>query len=72
MVGRQSSLYFWFKKDPKNNLKHLYPKPGTAIPDAIRGHAAEWNQWFVSEGQHPGDGVMWFHDFLLKLGKPRP
>ena len=65
MAERQSSLYWWFKKDPKNNFRHLYPKPGTVIPDIIRSHAAVWHQWFVSEGKHPGDGVMWFHDFLL-------
>ena len=65
MAERQLSLYWWFKKNPKLHFKYLYPKPTIVIPENIRKNADVWNQWFVSDGKHPGDGVMYFHDFLL-------
>ena len=65
MPDRQLSLYYWFKKNPKEYSMNLYPKPNFLVPAILRTRASLWIKWFAPNGEHPGDGVMYFHDFLL-------
>ena len=60
------SLYTWFKSNPKKNNFLLYPRWRSGVPTVLLKHASVWHDVFVEdEGRHPGDGLLYFHDFLL-------
>lgn len=60
------SLYTWFKSDPKKNNRSLYPRWRAGVPTVLLKYAAMWFDMFVEDEQrHPGDGLLYFHDFIL-------
>jgi len=60
------SLYAWFKSNPEKNNRLLYPRWRSGVPTVLLKYASVWHDVFVgNEEQHPGDGVLYFHDFLL-------
>jgi len=60
------SLYFWFKSNPKANDRLLYPRWRVGVPTVLLKPAAAWFDVFVADARrNPGDGLLYFHDFLL-------
>ena len=62
------SLYAWFKSNPKNTMRMLYPQWRVGVPTVLLKQATVWHDLFVADAKkNPGDGLLYFHDFLLDV-----
>ena len=53
------SLYRWVKQNPKKHIAEIY---ANKTPLTLLKRADRFQEWF---GKYPGDGVLFFHDYLL-------